>query len=482
MRRRVLFRSRTQRLRYRVGDSITARRRPRDRLRGCPPPAPPRGYEYPEPDPLAPPSFKYRPLDGSKQQIRLCRIESQAGEEEIKCILKHFDFNPSTCPPYVALSYTWGEAAPVQTIRLNGALFEVRQNLWNFFVKGTHPAYEWIWIDHVCIDQEHILERNAQVDLMADIYSRAEEVLVWLGEGAGNTLPIMRYLHRNPSASSPDVQSLGDGGAGDKTYRRRPPRRRELVGLVDLFSRPYWSRLWVTQELVRARNVVLCCGSAVADLWSWDKLMVEHQPLLAYWIKALKHGDDDDDDDEDAEKLAKAADGIDFLALCRLYANQHVRTRDLNPLGPTLSRFSQGKCDDLRDKIFGLQGMVREDQRVKIDYSKPLEDVYVDAVLVLSALSRWNEPSDGSCHELRNLRVDIGFGTDVVKCFEQRLGLSEELPEDEGEEGEGVYWTWDTSPADGELDARWNRIIKSLPWGERARELSRTMALLSEIE
>jgi hypothetical protein len=361
----------------------------------------------------------------------------------------------------------WGEPTPMQTIQLNGYPFEIRQNLWNYMTKGIHSAYEWMWIDHICIDQEHILERNSQVDLMADIYSRAQEVLVWLGEAREHSLPALRYLHQDqPRRGHAHLTP------GESHHRRRPPRSNEVDGLVDLFSRPYWSRLWITQELVRAQNVVLCCGWGIADMWSWDKVFIEHQPMPAYRMKMLEYSGA-------PELMDKAADGVAFLALCRLYSKQHIRTNVLNPLGPTLSRFSQGQCDDLRDKVFGLQGMVRKDQRVKIDYSKSLEEVYIDAAMTLAALSRWNEPSDGNCHELRSLRADIGFGPGLLDCFEEKLDLTTELPSKDGAiSDENVHWTWDTAPGDAQLDVRWDRIMKTLPWGERPMERSQTIQSL----
>jgi hypothetical protein len=39
-----------------------------------------------------------------------------------------------------------------------------------------------LWIDGVCINQTDILERNRQVQLMGEIYSRASCVLIWLGD------------------------------------------------------------------------------------------------------------------------------------------------------------------------------------------------------------------------------------------------------------------------------------------------------------
>jgi hypothetical protein len=44
--------------------------------------------------------------------------------------MSHFNIKP--CPDYCALSYTWGSSDDLQEIIINGAQFQVRQNLYNF--------------------------------------------------------------------------------------------------------------------------------------------------------------------------------------------------------------------------------------------------------------------------------------------------------------------------------------------------------------
>jgi hypothetical protein len=39
-----------------------------------------------------------------------------------------------------------------------------------------------IWIDAIRINQNNATERNLQVSKMPDIYKKASEVLIWLGE------------------------------------------------------------------------------------------------------------------------------------------------------------------------------------------------------------------------------------------------------------------------------------------------------------
>ena len=38
-----------------------------------------------------------------------------------------------------------------------------------------------LWVDAICIDQSNMEERNDQVKRMVQIYSMAQEVLIWLG-------------------------------------------------------------------------------------------------------------------------------------------------------------------------------------------------------------------------------------------------------------------------------------------------------------
>jgi hypothetical protein len=229
---------------------------------------------------------------------------------------------------------------------------------------------------------------------------------------------------------------------------------------------PAYDRIW---------NVALCCSGTVADLWSWERVMADHQPLLAYRFKSFtKSGQ--------SEVSSKAADGIDFLALCPLYASRHIKTNNLNPLGPTLFQFFQGHFDDIRDKIYGLQGMVREDQRVQVDYSKPPNEVYVAVAMALVALSTWNEANDRACHELRSLREELNLGPDLLDSFEEVLGIApaSDVAGYAETQGPSVIWTWQDTPGDVNLDSRWDRIMKALPWGEKAMKIIRTLTGISE--
>jgi hypothetical protein len=52
-----------------------------------------------------------------------------------------------------------------------------------------------LWIDALCIDQNDDKERGEQVQQMGSIYSKAERVIIWLGEATYDTDYVMHYMN-----------------------------------------------------------------------------------------------------------------------------------------------------------------------------------------------------------------------------------------------------------------------------------------------
>jgi hypothetical protein len=74
---------------------------------------------------------------------------------------------------YGALSYVWGDTTQSRTITCNGQAIQVTINLADaLFRLRDEQATELVWIDALCIDQDNVLERNQQVKLMKDIYTK----------------------------------------------------------------------------------------------------------------------------------------------------------------------------------------------------------------------------------------------------------------------------------------------------------------------
>lgn len=130
--------------------------------------------------------FNHRLLDLTGNNFRLLRVLPQHNDSQlIELDIQHFIHGEQPCQ---ALLYMWGNYDECHTVLINDRPFGVRQNLWSFFdhlqrlSTKTPEDATWYWIDAICIDQSYVRERNHQVQLMAQIYSTASEVLVWLGE------------------------------------------------------------------------------------------------------------------------------------------------------------------------------------------------------------------------------------------------------------------------------------------------------------
>jgi hypothetical protein len=84
---------------------------------------------------------------------------------------------------YNALSYEWGARKPRFSIGIGNGSIQVTKNCYGALLRLRHCARKrTLWIDAICIDQRDEKDKSYQVAMMADIYSKADRVIVWLGE------------------------------------------------------------------------------------------------------------------------------------------------------------------------------------------------------------------------------------------------------------------------------------------------------------
>jgi hypothetical protein len=139
------------------------------------------------PDKLAYPDhlmFSHTSLDQAKPSIRLVKVLSRLSDTLlIQCEVVHAvipssskydrDYEDDTlaleqqayepaalpqtseddieCPPYVCLSYTWGDPVDERAVELNGKVFKVRKNLWAFLNMARNKFNDiHLWIDALC--------------------------------------------------------------------------------------------------------------------------------------------------------------------------------------------------------------------------------------------------------------------------------------------------------------------------------------------
>lgn len=225
--------------------------------------------------------YYYTPLP-QPNSIRLIKLQLNPERGGFACSLEIANLS---CPPeYIALSYVWGDRLETVPIICDGKSVQVTLNLRDA-LRNLGAGLTYIWADALCINQEDILERNQQVKIMSDIYSKAAVVIVWLGlDEAGDAAPIfddikalvdgLATLHaigaafQHFDAETGDLHSvLGDG---QPVVSALPgalvdPNEQERSRLTRFFRLPWFSRVWVIQEVGLATYPCLMWGGLVMD-------------------------------------------------------------------------------------------------------------------------------------------------------------------------------------------------------------------------
>ncbi|KAF2011925.1 HET-domain-containing protein, partial [Aaosphaeria arxii CBS 175.79] len=273
----------------------------------------------------------YQPLNPSADTIRVLYFENfKKHSEPIRCRLVHVEFGQR--PKYNALSYTWGDESTKYDIYVDGQKVQVGFNLFDALKslrrrKGGIP----IWADAICINQQDIPERNRQIRIMAHIYARAVKVLVFLG-----------------------IQSPSLDMDEEERYRL-------------LSHHPYWERVWIVQEIFKARNIEVCFDS---ERLRWKDFITNLDELVSRTNKPHKF---------DRHLRLKYEHNQTLLFLLKAYRSS--------------------KCKDPRDKIYGFVGLASDCHRFPIDYSKTTYEVWKDTVTFISRQPRydaWNMARIGS--------------------------------------------------------------------------------------
>ncbi|WYZ34137.1 hypothetical protein EsH8_I_000413 [Colletotrichum jinshuiense] len=294
----------------------------------------------PTPDDAGTPPV-YQPLE-SKTDVRLLTLEPGEFEDPVRCSLSLS--NTSDRVEYDAISYTWaGEDGAMDwtaSITLNGRGFSATPNCVAALRRvRSRGAPKVVWIDAVCMNQADVEERGHQVRLMPQIYSRAQQVLVYVGEAVPEEERLFRFL-----ADAPDPDA---------------PRLPLQSALETLLTRRYFSRAWILQEVALARRATLVCGGHSLP---WAALQI---PRLA--SRGL---------------LINAQERPRLPNLLQMPSVLQLRTpayRDSSDLLGLLDVARQSHASDPRDKLFAVYGLISgaESDGIVADYAKSTREVYM---------------------------------------------------------------------------------------------------------
>ncbi|KAM5347795.1 hypothetical protein ACJ41O_007619 [Fusarium nematophilum] len=276
----------------------------------------------------------YQPLV-SATDLRLLTLYPGEGDDPIQCSLSPASL--SSPLEYDAISYTWADESGNQErdsfVLLGGVQFPVTSNctaaLRRVRRRGTSRP---IWVDAICIDQEKDLERNHQVRLMPQIYARAQSVLIYIGEPTLSETELLVFLEYG-----------ADAGADWLHFNR---------ALQTLFTRRWFSRVWVLQEVILSSEALLLFGTFTLPWSSFQVSRLKERGILGL--------------DNDLNWLPP---------ILRIQPTRYTEPGELVKL---LDLVRSSHASDPRDKVFAVLGFLlnAEADGLVADYTKSTREVY----------------------------------------------------------------------------------------------------------
>ncbi|PKK50079.1 hypothetical protein CI102_4728 [Trichoderma harzianum] len=275
--------------------------------------------------------YNYDQIDLKGHAIRLLRLLPGSASEQISCeIIQAWLCPEKDVLPYEALSYTWGSAKAPENITVNGKLLAVTENLYKALQQLRYPNQERIllWVDAICINQDDNKERGHQstpftsfIDNFMTVFGRLQQISL--------SYPYSSWSQNDDNWRRIWTHSIGPALANPESFHRLKR------GLWHVLNQPWFTRVWILQEVTNAREALLCCGSKT----------------IAPWILSI--------------------------------------ATQLLDVQPDYHQEAVIEATEPRDMIYALKGMssdARNEPSLYADYNKPEQQLVQDAILLMYPL------------------------------------------------------------------------------------------------
>ncbi|KAK4445261.1 heterokaryon incompatibility protein-domain-containing protein [Podospora aff. communis PSN243] len=343
-------------------------------------------------------------LDLRNNEIRILTLHLGTRKDPIRCSLHTARLEDD--PPYEALSYAWGDPAICCPILLDKRVVQVTSNLESALRRLRYPDHDReLWVDALCINQQDNVEKSHQVNLMSEIYSKAQVGLLWLGGFEEDLTPPDRGLHRTSTIPRHKaeraysvIRMLARGSHLPECFKDTDSTNDADDGydaLECLLDLSWWSRIWTVQEAVLPPETTVVCGK----LWlPFAALAQANANIRKHWLqRCCVHEIQKSKKENLMHRFIRQIGGIEAL---RINSAPHGM----------IELFTKFRCQfasDPRDKIFALLGIVPrlvpgnilQSPIIAPDYSLDWRQVYLQATLRLVHATR-------SLRPLLNVRED----------------------------------------------------------------------------
>ncbi|KAI0884752.1 heterokaryon incompatibility protein-domain-containing protein [Annulohypoxylon maeteangense] len=290
------------------------------------------------------------------------------------------------CPVFKAVSYSWDGQKPTEEAFCSGTPIRVTPNCNNVLqhLAANSGAPSLIWIDAICINQspEAVIERNQQVSIMGDIYTAAEEVVVWLGS----------KIEPAWEKTFLDLSNFADANlsSGDENYLEKILELASKIDtktLNDIFWGITWfSRVWVVQEVSLSRKATFLYGRVTLKYFhlikSWSDLYSTQKgiSLVQNLNQTLYNGF-----------------GTHIVSL-RGPRRALAITEGYDTIEELFRQASRLLATEPRDKVYGLRGLLVSYgiPLPDADYRKSIDSIFLETTKAIMTFNR--RLNVESCH------------------------------------------------------------------------------------
>ncbi|KAI4938075.1 hypothetical protein J4E85_000514 [Alternaria conjuncta] len=304
--------------------------------------------------------YQYGPLadDDNTRFIQLYPAAHFEDPIRVDIVERAYDASRTQDPVgYEALSYAWGsdEDSAYVFVGANSRL-RVRHNvtqILRYLRDGITPGctVRTLWIDAICINQADDEEKGKQVTMMGKLYACATSVLIWTGEPGCDLQALQRSFERK-------IEYTRDGEAR----------------FMQFFETGWFTRRWVVQEIMHAREAYIISGSGTMQ-WQQFRVFVEHlEQNVSYeavtpHFTAILHrlSNLTAVRDTKSDELSQCDENTTGAQTDRIVAGAENMTT-------LLTRFSTTRCADDRDRIYALRSL--SSTSIVVDYQVSVNELY----------------------------------------------------------------------------------------------------------
>ncbi|KAI9658413.1 MAG: hypothetical protein M1821_002546 [Bathelium mastoideum] len=282
----------------------------------------------------------YKQLELNEGEVRVLVIPPGKSSQNVSISIKCTSLDTAK---FEALSYSWGNHLVLRrAIKADGKTIFIPDSVLNALreLRRTDTA-RTLWIDSISIDQGNLPEKNKQVNLMRSVYTRAQNVTVWLGKAPPNfsAQEVMRQTaHADADGTSHVSLNLSEKGP-----------------INDILSRRWWSRVWIVQEVALNNTVNIRIGE---HEFPWQ--------TFSNFLQRIGRSSGPNN------KILEFIETVSELQKCR--SNPSMGLLEL------AIKLRQRVATKPHDKLFALQGLVQQDDpdKIELDYRIPDRRMFAD--------------------------------------------------------------------------------------------------------